>query len=253
MLPPTSRCLADESLPLFLCARIRICFGSLPLKIYLISGLGADERVFRMLDFRNWSVVHIHWLEPLSGTESLRHYVERLSGQIDRGQEVVPVGVSFGGMIAQELARVVPCHRVIILSSVKSEAEYSFQLRLLRVARLYALVPASWLKKWGLWFADYFFGTETSEEADLLKTIIRETPEKFMAWAIGVIMHWENPHPLPGLIHLHGTHNRIFSARSIQGYIPVEGDGHLMLLNRASQISEQIHQAIMSSKDRDGS
>lgn len=219
------------------------------LETYLISGLGADERVFRMLDFRNLSVTHIHWLESQSGTESLSHYVERLSKQIDRGQEVVLVGVSFGGIIAQELARLVPCRRVILLSSIKSEAEYPFQLRLLRATRLYTLVPASWLKKLGLWFADYFFGTETSEEADLLKIIIRETPEKFMTWAIRALMQWKNPYLLPGLVHLHGTRDRIFPVRSLKGYMPVEGGGHFMILNCASQISACIHQAVVPSND----
>lgn len=214
------------------------------MKIYLISGLGADERVFRLLDFHKTPVTHIHWLEPQSIHETLSHYTERLSEQIDLGQEVVLVGVSFGGIIAQELARVIPCRRVIIISSVKSEKEYPLHLKLLRSTRLYALAPASWLKKLGLPFASYFFGTETSEETVLLRDIIRETPEKFMTWAIWALMRWKNPQPLTNLIHFHGTQDRVFPTYSIRFYIPIEGGGHFMILNRATLISNWINKVI---------
>ncbi len=33
-------------------------------KVYCISGLGADQRVFNRLEFSGYKPVHINWLEP---------------------------------------------------------------------------------------------------------------------------------------------------------------------------------------------
>ena len=33
--------------------------------IYLFSGLGADERVFQKLDFSNYEVTFVKWIEPI--------------------------------------------------------------------------------------------------------------------------------------------------------------------------------------------
>jgi hypothetical protein len=47
------------------------------MKIYLISGLGYDCRIFQNIDFDNFKVEYINWIEPLLG-ESLHDYSIRL-------------------------------------------------------------------------------------------------------------------------------------------------------------------------------
>ena len=49
--------------------------------IYLISGLGADERVFQNLDFGRLRPTFIQWIEP-KDNESIQEYALRLSLQI---------------------------------------------------------------------------------------------------------------------------------------------------------------------------
>ena len=49
--------------------------------IYLISGLGADERVFQNLDFGRLKPTFIKWIEPIKN-ETIEEYALRLSLQI---------------------------------------------------------------------------------------------------------------------------------------------------------------------------
>src|SRR4051794_12190133 len=106
--------------------------------IYCISGLGADERVFQYLRLGELPLQHIHWIRPYR-QEPIAHYAGRLLEQINLAGEVVLIGVSFGGLIAQELAKIIHCQRVILISSVKSEREFSWSLRVVRFFHLHKM------------------------------------------------------------------------------------------------------------------
>src|SRR5688572_22332577 len=87
-------------------------------KIFLLSGLGADKRVFDFLDLSEYSVHHVTWNKPLVG-ESMASYAERLLPQISENRPIL-IGVSFGGMIALEIAKLISVEKVILISSAKS-------------------------------------------------------------------------------------------------------------------------------------
>lgn len=69
-------------------------------KIYLVSGLGADERVFVNIKIPHSEIIHLRWEIPLRN-ESISNYAKRLINQIDLTHNVILIGVSFGGLIAQ--------------------------------------------------------------------------------------------------------------------------------------------------------
>ena len=47
------------------------------MRVFLISGLGADERLFRNLDLSGFEVIPIHWLKP-EKTDTLTTYATKL-------------------------------------------------------------------------------------------------------------------------------------------------------------------------------
>jgi len=87
------------------------------MKLYLIGGLGADERVFKFLhsEFPNQI---IKWIEPLK-MEPIEDYTKRLSEQIDTKEKFGILGVSFGGIIAVELSKIIKPQITILISSVE--------------------------------------------------------------------------------------------------------------------------------------
>ena len=93
-------------------------------EIYIFSGLGADERVFQNLDFTGFSEIFINWIIPESG-ETIENYSTKLLNQIKSDKPTL-IGLSFGGLIAIEVAKQIQTETVIIISSAKTKSEIPF-------------------------------------------------------------------------------------------------------------------------------
>lgn len=121
---------------------------------YLIPGLGADERVFRRLRLPGPSQV-LSWLKPES--PPLVHYAARLAEAVPADEPCWLVGVSFGGLLAQEIGRLRPLARIVLISSLSSPRDLPPLLRLAGTTGLRRLLPFGLLK--GLpRLAQWFFG-----------------------------------------------------------------------------------------------
>lgn len=129
--------------------------------IYFVSGLGADERVFQFLDLNVEDQRHIKWIAP-NPKESLVNYVKRLSEQIDQPKDSVLIGVSFGGIVAIELSKILTFSKVIIISSIKNKKEFTFYFKIAGKLGLDYLIPGKLMKRPNR-FANYLFGIELSK------------------------------------------------------------------------------------------
>lgn len=207
--------------------------------VYFISGLGADERVFQFLDLSKIDHQFIKWDEPLLN-ESLSSYCKKLTEQIDQHQEIILIGVSFGGIIAQEISKLIKCKKVIIISSVKSVDEYSWQLKLAGKLQIHKILPLWFLTLSNKLTADYYFSTQSKAESKLLHQIIKDTDPKFLVWAIHQIVNWKNKNYPENLIHIHGETDKIFPIRKINNVIKLPKSGHFMIVNRAREIEQII-------------
>jgi pimeloyl-ACP methyl ester carboxylesterase len=212
-------------------------------KVYCLSGLGADQRVFQFLNLPGVEMVHVQWLPP-GRHEPLGTYARRLLSQIDAQQPVSLLGVSFGGIVAQELASLLLCRRVIILSSIKGPVEMPWTISLVRRTGVHRLVPGWLLKAGNTLTGNYYFSIRTRAEARLLRDIIRDTDPSFLRWAVNEVVRWQPPASVPGLVHLHGTADRIFPADRIQNFIPIPGGGHFMIVQEAALLSRLVSEAL---------
>jgi pimeloyl-ACP methyl ester carboxylesterase len=210
-------------------------------KIYLIPGLGADARVFTRLRLHG-PCLPVSWIPP-APREPLTDYCIRLAGSsgIEAGQ--VLIGVSFGGLIAQELARITRARTVILISSVKNRGELPFLFRLAGRLSLQSLLPYQHMKRPNP-LLRYAFGPLSEADYALLKPIIAQTDVDFLKWAIYCILHWRPAAPSTSVIHLHGTADRTFPGKRLKDYIPVSSGGHFMIVNRAEEISTLINRAL---------
>jgi len=211
--------------------------------VYFISGLGADQRVFQFLDLSEIEHQFIKWNEPRKN-ESLSNYCIELTEQIDKTKEVILIGISFGGIIAQEISKIVTCKKVIIISSVKSKSEFSWQLKLASRLQIHKIAPIWFLTLSNKLTANYYFGIESKLESKLLHQIIKDTNPTFLVWAINQIMNWKNEKYPENLIHIHGTSDKIFPIKNIQNAIEIPNGGHFMIVNKASQIEQLIFDII---------
>ena len=210
--------------------------------IYLISGLGADERVFRNIDFKGENPKYIHWITP-SVDESLESYSSRLLNQIDTKNEFILIGVSFGGIIANEISKHVPAKKIIIISSIKCSSEKPLIYRIINFFKLISLIPSFLLKIYNPILA-YFFGVSSSEDKELLKSFLSKTDGRFLKWALQSILKWNNEEYLSNLFHIHGTNDKLFPSRLIGRAILIADGSHFMILNKAKEISLKLKEIL---------
>jgi pimeloyl-ACP methyl ester carboxylesterase len=210
--------------------------------IYLLSGLGADERVFQNLDFKGRPCQFIQWIEP-QRHETMAHYASRLSAQIQTANPIL-IGVSFGGMLAVEMAQQIKCRQVILLSSAKNSHEIPRLYRFFGQIQLHKLLPVA-LLKWANPLTYWLFGMQTPAEKALLKAILHDTDPVFLKWAIHAIVSWKQKKSPAGILHIHGDRDRILLLQHPSGVDDVvPGGGHLMVLNKSDIINTLLDKAL---------
>lgn len=210
--------------------------------IYCVSGLGADDRVFQKLKFEGYQPVHIQWLDPEKG-ESLADYAKRLSEQIKSDCPIL-IGLSFGGIIAVEIAKQITTEKVILISSTKNQQEVPFYFKIFRWLPIHCLLPARLILWFGQLLAAWFFSLETIAERKLFRAILLDTDAKFMKWAIHQVVTWKNELIPDNTYHIHGDRDRIFPCRFVCEDFLVELGGHFMIMNQAEQISQLIQKIV---------
>ncbi|MEI1280608.1 alpha/beta hydrolase [Leptospira venezuelensis] len=210
--------------------------------IYLISGLGADERVFHRLNFGNINIKYISWIKP-ELNEPLSKYSKRLLSQIDLKDEVILMGVSFGGIMALEISKHILVKQIVIISSIKSNSEKPVIYRIISFLRLISIIPSFLLKLYNP-ILSYYFGITSKEDIDLLKSFITNTDGSFLKWALKSILKWDNQDYQSDLIHLHGTNDRLFPFKLIKAPISIADGGHFMVLNKADEISLKLREIL---------
>ncbi|HWI90589.1 MAG TPA: hypothetical protein VNT20_04900 [Flavisolibacter sp.] len=204
--------------------------------VYFISGQAADETLFENLVLPSYiNVHHVHWIEPLK-KESLSNYCKRLLQQIDTSNDFVLVGVSLGGIVSVELNKIVQPKQTIIISSIATKKELRPLLKIVRSLRIHKIVPGIFYK-WYSPILNWYFGTETEREKELLKRYTQSATSNYMKWAVNEILNWQNETRPGNLFHIHGTKDRIFPYRYSHPDILIKGGTHLMVHNRANEIS----------------
>ncbi|QRR03295.1 alpha/beta fold hydrolase [Dyadobacter sandarakinus] len=206
------------------------------MNVYFISGLGADKRVFSQLRIDSrFTVHHIEWISP-ERNETLSQYAHRLAAQVDTTQPFQLVGLSFGGVMASELADIIHPDQIIIISSTPVGIPVSAFYRGLLHFLLLSPFSAPILKSSNRMTYKYF-GANTPELKALLKTILHDTDSHFLKWALKRMSSWERRQKVPGVFHIHGTSDRLIAPRLVQPDVWIEDGGHLMIYDEAAEIS----------------
>jgi pimeloyl-ACP methyl ester carboxylesterase len=209
-------------------------------KVYFIGGLGADKRTFSFLDLSFCDAVFIDWIKPFE-KESLKGYALRLRQQIPEEHPTV-VGVSFGGMLATEMAKEDKLMNVIIIASNKSSAEFPGYLRVGRYLPVYKWLPEKLIKSKTL--LNWILGVEKDEQKKLIAAIIDDTDPFFLKWAIDAILRWKETSIPANVKHIHGKADKLLPYRLTKVDHTIEGGTHIMTLYKHKEISALLRKLI---------
>jgi pimeloyl-ACP methyl ester carboxylesterase len=230
--------------------------------IYCISGLGADHRIFQKLKIENAELHFIHWELPHE-KDDMRSYALRLAKQISHS-EIILMGVSFGGMLATEITRFyskantngaavkdvsapwpLEIKKTILVSSCKSRDEFPNLMRLVSRLRLHKAIPYN-IVLHNTTLNRFVFDLKSKEEELYLKRLMLEQNDaRLIKRSVNIIMRWKNALPNK-MVHIHGTADRLLTPANITPDYWIEGGGHFMVWNKATEISGIINSVLKS-------
>lgn len=210
-------------------------------KVYFISGIGADKRVFSFLDLSFCEPIFIDWIAPIK-KESLESYALRLRNKIPESHPII-VGISFGGMLAVEMAKADQNIQPIIIASNKTASEFPGYLRASKYFPLYKWIPGKIIKISAFSFR-WIMGSEGKEQKKVLGEIMRDTDMQFVKWAIDSILTWKNEEIPKNIIHIHGTADKLLLYRRVKADYTIKGGTHVMPLEKHEEISALLKKLI---------
>ncbi|MBV9987750.1 MAG: alpha/beta hydrolase [Chitinophagaceae bacterium] len=211
------------------------------MKVYFISGLGADETAFSKLSLPGIEKVHLNWLVP-EKKESIEAYAGRMAARITEPGPVI-VGLSFGGMMAIEIAKLIPVKKLILLSSAKHRKELPSYFSVCRYIPLHRWLPLNKMAS-NRRIMNLVLGARTREQRERLKKVIDNTIEGFNEWAIDQVINWKNTEPPANASHIHGDADRLLPLRYVRADYIIKNGGHLMVVNQAKEVSALLQKLI---------
>ncbi len=199
----------------------------------------ADATIFQHLQFpkEQFETHVLNWLQPLHKNETLTSYINRLSEKITHPNPVF-IGVSFGGMIAQELASKYNSPKTVIISSIKHQTERTPFYTLLAKTKLYKLTPISFL----LFLEQTYFlyaDKKTKKKLEAYRKYLPFRNKIYTQWAIHHFLTWQQKHQL-NTLHIHGNADTVIPTKYIRNFHKINNGTHAIILTKTKCIQHKI-------------
>jgi len=208
-------------------------------------GMAANSSIFEYIKLPE-DKFQIHLLEWIIPTkeESIASYAKRMSLKIEHKNPVL-VGVSFGGVLVQEMSKHINLKKLIIISSVKSKNELPKKMRLAKISKAYKLMPTHFVGNFEK-FAKYVFGETVKKRIKLYRKYLSVSDKRYLDWAIHNMVCWEQRVIIPNIIHIHGDKDPVFPIKNISDCIIVKGGTHIMIITKYKWFNENLPKLILS-------
>jgi pimeloyl-ACP methyl ester carboxylesterase len=212
--------------------------------VYFMPGLAASTTIFERIALPE-DVFEMHLLEweiPFDG-ESLPDYAKRITQNI-KHQNPVLIGVSFGGILVQEMAKHITARKVIIISSVKSNAEFPRRMKIAKTTKAYKLIPMRLILNVEN-LAKFSFGEKINKRLKLYEKFLSVRDIRYLDWAVEQVILWDRTKIDENVIHIHGDQDEVFPIKYIANCKVVKGGTHIMILNKFKWLNENLPKIIL--------
>ncbi|WP_313503414.1 alpha/beta hydrolase [Kaistella carnis] len=206
------------------------------MKLYLVSGLGADFKVLEKITFpQNLEVVFLDWIIP-EKNEDFHHYVKRMADRIDDSEPFSLLGYSFGGIIVQEIDKIKAAEKVVIMGSIKSHKEKSRFIKLGEVTKIPRFLPQQLFNINSATVYSLARGIVDPKNPKLLEYFtVRDT--YYLKWSIEKVSAWkfeENPK----VIQILGSKDIVFPLKYSKPDYVVQNGTHLFPATKPKEVSK---------------
>lgn len=209
------------------------------IQVYFMPGMAANPSIFKhiRLPEENFDVHYLAWFLP-EKKETLSQYAVRMAEKVVH-DNVILVGVSFGGMLVQEMAKYLNVQKIIVISSVKTKHELPRRMKFARATKLYKLLPTGLVNNIEV-LRKVAFGNLATKRLDLYEEYLSVRDKNYIDWSIEQIVNWNQEKPLPNTIHIHGDKDLVFPIQHISDCITIKGGTHIMILNKFKWFNENL-------------
>ena len=211
--------------------------------VYFMPGMSANSLIFERIKIKgNFNFHYLEWIEPKKN-ECLKKYSIRFSKLIKHEFPIL-IGVSFGGVLVQEISKIIHVKKIIIISSVKSKREFPVSMKVVKATKSYKILPVKWINDFES-LISFVFGPRVKRKVELYRKYLSVRDEKYLSWAFKELIEWDQDKPLENIIHIHGSRDTIFPTLSIKNYVEVPDGDHAMILKKADWINEFLEKNLI--------
>lgn len=212
--------------------------------VYFMPGLAASPSIFERIELpKDTFEMHLlQWFLP-NKNETLQSYAKRMAEKVKHDNAVL-VGVSFGGVLVQEMAQFLNLKKLIIVSSVKCNAELPRRLKFAKTTKAYKLLPTGLMQDVEL-LTKLAFGDVLKKKLKLYEQYLHRREKEYLDWAIEQMVCWERVEVDAKVIHIQGDADEVFPVKNIKKFINVKGGTHLMILNRYKWFNQNLPKIIL--------
>ena len=206
------------------------------MKLYTISGLGADEKVLEKLTFnQNIEVVHIPLLIPYI-YEDFYEYIMRMSASIDDSEEFYLLGYSFGGIVVQEIHKLKPAKKIVILGSIRSDLEKSKLIKAGQKTNAIRYIPTRVFNGNTTLFYSFFRKLFDPKNPKLTQYFRVKDPY-YLKWSMDKVAHWKFD-KIPDVIQILADKDIVFPIKNSQPDFVIKNATHLFPATKPKEVSE---------------
>ncbi|WP_378172230.1 alpha/beta hydrolase [Aquimarina sp. SS2-1] len=211
--------------------------------VYFVPGMAADVSIFDFIQLPEdlYKKYTIPWKIPKKN-EPIADYAKRMCEEIEH-KDCILIGVSFGGIMVQEMSKYLNVKKLIIISSVKNKHELPRRIRLVRKTKAYKFMPTGLVSKIDNW-EKLAFGDFAKKRAALYQKYLSVNDKTYLDWAIEKIVCWDQEKSIDGIVHIHGNKDIVFPISHIKDCITLEKGTHVMIINRAKWFNKHLPEII---------
>lgn len=212
--------------------------------IYLMPGMAASPKIFEYINLpeTQFEIHLLEWIIPIDN-ETIENYALRMTTFIRHGN-IVLLGVSFGGVLVQEMSKHISVRKLIIVSSVKSMHELPKKMLLAKSTMAYKLLPVQLVSNIEL-FAKYAFGSNIKKRLELYKKYLSVNDSDYLSWAIKQMVSWSQESSHDSVVHIHGDNDAVFPIKNISNCITIAGGTHIMIITKYKWFNENLPRIIL--------
>jgi len=213
--------------------------------VYLMPGMAASSTIFEKIKLPE-AIFEMHLLEWVlpKEKETLQDYAKRMAKKITH-EDAVLIGVSFGGILVQEMKPFLKVKKVIIISSVKSNTELPRTMKIAKTTKAYKLIPTQLVENIES-LVKYTFGSSIiKKRLKLYEKFLSMRDKVYLDWAIEHIVNWNRVVIDTSIIHIHGDADEVFPIKYIKNCIPVAGGTHIMIITKYLWLNVNLPKIIM--------